>query len=157
MSHTKPIGIILMLICTIFTALGQPFFKLGSNINYIGVIKTVFSQNLFETLSTLTTNPILRTGLLLFIGFVLYGIGAMFLITSLKYGELSVLYPIFAANYVWVAIITIIIFNEPTNILKWSGVFAIIIGISFIGVGSRRKLHKSDLESFGIISEVDAK
>jgi multidrug transporter EmrE-like cation transporter len=73
----------------------------------------------------------------LMIGYILYALAAGMLIVSLKYGELSVLYPIYAMNFIWVAILSPIFFPgaDSMNMLKWFGVFAIIGGVILIGKG----------------------
>ncbi len=108
----------LVLLSTIFTAFGQVYFKKASN-------------NLSPDVIALLTNyP-------MYFGFLLYAIGAVLLIISLKYGELSVLYPIYATNFVWVSILFTIYFGDVMNIYKWGGVFVILIGILFVGAGSK--------------------
>ena len=60
------------------------------------------------------------------------------LVIALKYGELSVLYPIISTGFVWVSFLSVYFFNEFMNFEKWLGIIAIIIGISFIGMGNNR-------------------
>jgi len=75
----------------------------------------------------------------LFVGCVLYGIGAIMLILSLKYGELSVLYPIYALNFIWVSIASPFFFpTDAMNLFKWIGVVFVILGVSTVGLGSGR-------------------
>ena len=66
-------------------------------------------------------------------GIFLYGIGSVFFIVALKYGELSVLYPFVATTYIWVALLSIKYLKEKMNWLKWMGIALIIIGVSLIG------------------------
>ncbi|MFH1836261.1 MAG: hypothetical protein ABH851_08745 [Methanobacteriota archaeon] len=69
---------------------------------------------------------------------MLYGIGAIMLIVSLKYGELSVLYPIYGLNFIWVSILSPYFFpSDSMNLVKWIGVVFVIGGVSLIGLGSR--------------------
>jgi undecaprenyl phosphate-alpha-L-ara4N flippase subunit ArnE len=70
------------------------------------------------------------------IGISLYMVGALLMITALRGGELSVLYPIIATGFIWVNIISWMWLAEPMNTFKWFGVGFIIVGISFIGYGS---------------------
>ncbi|MFA6889109.1 MAG: hypothetical protein WC254_06455 [Candidatus Woesearchaeota archaeon] len=115
---THPLAIISVMLATLLTATGQFLFKLG------------------------TVNMALDFGLLhnwyLIAGFVIYGISAVILVISLKYGELSVLYPIIAFSFVWVNIISFELLGEQLTTLKWAGVSLIIIGVSCIGFGSRK-------------------
>lgn len=72
----------------------------------------------------------------LFAGFGFYGIGTVLFIPALKGGDLTVLYPLVAATYIWVCLWSSLILKEKMNSLKWLGVVLIIIGVSFIGIGS---------------------
>ena len=89
------------------------------------------SQNLELNLISLLTNYYLIGGILL------YAVGGILLIISLRGGEVSVLYPIIAMSYVWVSILSMYFLNETMAPLKWSGIFVIIAGIIFIGFGSK--------------------
>lgn len=117
---TKWWGIVLMLLCTVCTAFGQLYMKWGSNI---------------------FANFALQTAIFLCLGLGLYGIGAGLNILSLKGGELSVLFPVFALNYIWVSFISASYLGEPMNLAKWLGILGIVAGISLIGFGSRHH-HK---------------
>jgi len=141
MQKTKWWAIVLMLLCTVFTALGQLFMKKGSAIDYGKLVSLIFSQNIITTITTIFSNPLLFGGLLIFFGLALYGIAAVFNIASLKGGELSLLFPVFATNYIWVSLLSAYALNEPMNIYKWIGVAGIVLGISLIGYGTE-KIHK---------------
>ena len=109
----------LVLFCTLLTSAAQIFYKFGADkleINFISLI----------------TNYYLIAGLFL------YGIGAVLLITALKGGELSVLYPVIATSYIWVSFLSVRFFNDSINIYRWAGIITIIFGISFIGLGSKK-------------------
>jgi len=70
-------------------------------------------------------------------GMILYAIGGILMIISFRGGELSVLYPIIATSYIWVSFLSIWFLHEGMGALKWIGIASIIIGIIFIGFGSR--------------------
>ena|SRR3989338_6619762 len=109
----------LVLFCTLLTSAAQIFYKFGADkleINFISLI----------------TNYYLIAGLFL------YGIGAVLLITALKGGELSVLYPVIATSYIWVSFLSSYFFSDTINFYRWMGIITIIIGISFIGLGSKK-------------------
>ena len=72
----------------------------------------------------------------LFIGVSLYGISTILFIPALKGGELSVLYPLVALAYIWVSLLSVKFLGEKMNKLKWAGIALIILGVSFIGIGS---------------------
>ena len=72
----------------------------------------------------------------LFGGVFLYGIGTILFIPALKGGELSVLYPLVSVTYIFVALFSVKLLNEKMSALKWMGIALIIIGVTFIGLGS---------------------
>ena len=117
---TKLWAIILMIITTILTSSAQIFYKLAA---------PRLEWNLFA----------LITNYYLLIGMSLYIIGAVLMITALKGGDLSVLYPIVATSYIWVGLFSSYLFHESLNIMRWLGIAAIFFGVIFIGVGSREK------------------
>lgn len=110
------IAIILVMICTIFTSAGQILMKIGT-------------ERTGSIIEIITNIPLI-------LGFVSYGIGAVLLIISLKYGELSLVYPFIALSFIWVSIASIYLFNEHVSLLNWGGLTAIILGVSMIGYGS---------------------
>ena len=73
----------------------------------------------------------------LFGGVFLYGIGTILFIPALKGGELSVLYPFVSVAYIWVSLFSVKFLGEKMNMYKWAGIALIIIGVSFIGFGSK--------------------
>ena len=83
--HTSPWAIVLVFISTLVNASAQFAYKFGSN------------QSLH--LANLLTNYYIWLGLFL------YGVSALMLVIALKYGELSVLYPVIATSFIWVNII----------------------------------------------------
>ncbi len=110
---TKSWAIFLVLLCTLMTSTAQIVYKFGIN-----------PFNVY----------------LILLGLFIYGIAAGVLITALKGGELSVLYPIIATSYIWVSLFSPIFFpSDSMNLLKWIGVVFVILGISFIGLGSRKE------------------
>lgn len=109
------LAIILVIICTIFTSVGQILMKSG----------TERTDSIFEII----------TNIPLILGFISYGIGAVLLIISLKYGELSLVYPFIALSFIWVSIASIYLFNEHVSLINWAGLTAIILGVSMIGYG----------------------
>ena len=78
----------------------------------------------------------LATNYHLFGGVALYAIGTILFIPALKGGDLSVLYPFVALTYIWVSLLSVKFLGEKMNKFKWFGIALIIIGVSFIGIGS---------------------
>jgi drug/metabolite transporter (DMT)-like permease len=118
--ETKPLAILAIAFNTLLTASGQVLYKLGA-------------ENLMLSFMGLLTNYYLIGGL------VVYAVSAVIMIICLKYGELSVLYPVIALSFIWVNIMSAKILHEPIVMLKWAGICFIILGVSCIGFGSRTK------------------
>ena len=119
--ETKSRAVVLVLLSTLFTSSGQIFLKKGANQLVVGLSEV------------LGNNPLM-------LGCVLYAIGAVMLIISLKYGELSVLYPLYALNFIWVSILSPRFFpSDSMSALKWFGVLMVIVGVSLIGFAGRRR------------------
>lgn len=72
----------------------------------------------------------------LFGGISLYALGTLLFIPALKGGDLSVLYPFVALSYVWISLLSVRFLGEKMNLMKWMGIALIIVGVSFIGIGS---------------------
>ncbi len=86
-------------------------------------------------------HPTLRiaiTDVPLIAGLAVYGVGAVLMIVALKHGELSVLYPLISLSYVWVAILSVLLFNESMNPLKIAGICVIMAGVAVLGRGAHR-------------------
>jgi len=73
---------------------------------------------------------------MILLGIFAYGISTIMFIPALKYGELSVLYPFVATSYVWVTLFSKFFLKEDMNSWKLIGMAIILIGVSFIGLGS---------------------
>jgi len=113
--NLKPI--LLVIACTVFTSLGQIFWKLGVNGFLLSEVFTNFN---------------------LILGFVFYGIGLILLVMALKFGDLSLLYPFIALSFVWVALMSHFFLAEKLNLIKGLAIIVIIAGVSLIGYGGRK-------------------
>lgn len=100
-------GIFLMIISSIVVCLGQLLWKLGSN----GDITLLVG------------------------GFLLYGLGALLMITAYKFGSLSVLQPILSLNYVISLFVGYYFLNESVSIQNLLGVIIIILSVYLIATG----------------------
>ena|SRR3989338_2867866 len=107
----------LVLLCTVFTAIGQLFWKIGA--------KSVISTSSF------LFNPFVLAG------FVMYGIGALLFIIALSKAELSLLYPLVSASFIWALLLSWIFLDEALSVQKLSGILFIIIGFAFLGRGAK--------------------
>ncbi len=108
-----------VLFCTLLTSTAQIFYKFGA-------------EKLELNFISLLTNYEIMMGILL------YAVGGVLLILSLRGGEVSVLYPIIATSYIWVSFLSIYFLGEIMNPYKWMGVSAIVMGIVLIGFGSKK-------------------
>ena len=111
-------AIILVVLCTIFTSIGQLLWRYSTN-------------NLqFDFVSLITNYPLI-------FGFVSYAIGTILLLMALKLGDLSVLYPFISLSFVWVSMLSIAFLGEIMTNLKWIAIILIIMGVSLIGIGGK--------------------
>ena len=115
---TKLWAALIVLLVTFFTSSAQILYKLGA--------KTLT----FNITGILTNYYIIG-------GVILYALGGVLMILSLRGGEVSILYPIVATSYIWVTLLSIKFLGETANIFKWIGIAAIIAGIITIGFGSK--------------------
>lgn len=67
------------------------------------------------------------------VGLSCYGLSTGLLVLALRYGELSVLYPIIAVTYVWVSILSVFLLGETMNPFKIAGLAVIVVGVTVIG------------------------
>lgn len=68
-------------------------------------------------------------------GFILYGIGAVVMVLAYRYGSLSVLQPMLAANYIFAPIIAYVVLDEAISPRRIFAIAVIIVGIMLIGGG----------------------
>ena len=71
----------------------------------------------------------------LFAGYAMYGVSTVLLVLALRHGQLSLLYPVFAMTYVWVTILSVVVFHESMNPYKLAGIITIVGGIAVLGRG----------------------
>ena len=111
--------------CTILGAAAQILIKTG--------LKTLpHGGTLFDMLFSGLTDWHLMLGL------TLYGGSTALLVLALRYGELSMLYPVIALTYVWVSVLSLLYFNESITIYKGAGLTLIVGGVCVLGMGQKR-------------------
>jgi uncharacterized membrane protein len=115
-------SILLAVSATFITAAAQILIKTGSG--HISQHAT-----LIDTLIALITVP------QLFAGYALYGVVTVIMVLALRHGELSVIWPIISLSFVWVAILSVLIFHEEMNWEKIGGIAVIITGVAVMGTG----------------------
>jgi uncharacterized membrane protein len=116
--ETQLWAILLVIIAGVLGALSPIYLKRGSDLIKKGRLDTIYKNK-----------PLI-------IGILINGVGTVFFIPALKAGELSVLYPIVGLSYVWVCVFSKFLLKEEMNLLKWIGIFIVILGVSFIGFGA---------------------
>jgi drug/metabolite transporter (DMT)-like permease len=117
-ARRQPVALVFC--CTILGAGAQVLMKTGANqITHPGLLGMI--ANL----------PLLG-------GYCLYGISTLLLVIALKDGELSLLYPVIALTYVWVTVLSFLIFHDQINRWKLLGIVLIVGGVGVLGKGGRR-------------------
>ncbi|MEP7367385.1 MAG: cation/cationic drug transporter [Acidobacteriota bacterium] len=121
--HNQTLSIALVFVCTLLGAAAQILMKSGTQrteaSGVVGLIVAIFSDwHLFS-------------------GYALYGLSTVVLIVALKYGQLSILYPVIALTYVWVTILSVILYNESISPFKMLGLTTVIIGVVILGRGMK--------------------
>ncbi|MBI2669249.1 EamA family transporter [Candidatus Woesearchaeota archaeon] len=69
-------------------------------------------------------------------GFILYGVSTLAYIYSLRFEQLTILYPLVSTAYIWTTLFAVKFLGEKMNGWKWLGLAGIILGVVFIGLGS---------------------
>ena len=70
-------------------------------------------------------------------GYACLAMNVVLVVLAFRGGQLSILYPIVALTFVWVAILSPMYFQDVISISKIAGLTLIVAGVSFIGAGSR--------------------
>ena len=115
MSETHCLAVMLALICAVLAAVGQLLFKLGA-VYVTGEIASWLAN--WRVMS----------------GMLLYGLSAVLFVLALKHGKLTVLYPLIATSYIWVALLSNRFLGEPVSLGRWIGIGLIISGISVVAI-----------------------
>jgi len=122
-SNDLAFAITLVITCSIIGTIAQFAFKNAA----------IYSNSNKEWYS-IFMNPYLVCG------YLLYGVNLFLLTIALKKAELSFIYPFIGLTYVWVSIFSPLLFpSEKFVFVRLVGVFLIVIGISFIGIGGKNE------------------
>ena len=116
---------LLVVCCTIIGAGAQILIKRGAG--ELGANPTMV-----QTALAMVLKPALLAG------FSMYGVSMVLLVLALRHGELSLLYPVFALTYVWVAILSVTMLHESMYGFKLAGIATIVGGIAVLGKGSSK-------------------
>ena len=118
-------SLIIVLCPTVLIAAAQALIKSGT-----GQLEP--GTSLLATAIGILTTP------KLFVGYFLYGIVTAMMVLALRHAELSVIYPVIALSYVWVSILSVVMFHEVMNGFKLAGVVVIISVVAILGKGQPR-------------------
>jgi len=106
---TGSIGVALMLVCAVCLCIGQFIWK-----RYDGLLSLV-------------------------IGFGIYCLGALAMLSAYRFGSLSVLQPVNSVSYVIAAILGSVFFHEAITAGKVMGIVLIMLGVFFLARGDATK------------------
>jgi drug/metabolite transporter (DMT)-like permease len=73
---------------------------------------------------------------ILITGIILYGVGTVIYIFTLRLEKLTVLLPLSATVYIWSTAISVKFLKEKMNYWKWCSIIGIVLGVCFIALGS---------------------
>ena len=108
-------SVALVIGCTLVGAAAQILIKWGAN----GLVTS-------SPWAMLSNPPLVA-------GYGLYAVSTVLLVLALRDGELSVMYPIISMTYVWVLLLSVLVFHESLNLFKILGISVIVFGVSFLG------------------------
>jgi multidrug transporter EmrE-like cation transporter len=114
----------MVLCCTLLIAGAQALIKTG-------VQGSPENATLLQTAWSILVTP------RLFAGYSIYGLVTVVMVLALRHAELSIIYPVIALSYVWVSILSVLVFHEHMNVFKISGVLVIVTGVAVLGKGQR--------------------
>lgn len=108
------ITILVMVLSTLFGAVGSVLFKLVLN----------KSKNFSKIFSDFT----------LYLGIFLFGLGFIVYLFLLRQNDVTYLFPITSLTYVWTSIFSVVLLNEKMNRRKLIGISLIVIGIISLAI-----------------------
>ncbi len=124
---------------TVLASIAQVLIKTGANaLNQIppGTVADVVLGSAHFQVSAVLVAAVTSASLIA--GLILYGVGALMMVLALQHGELSVLYPVISLSYVWVAILSVLVFHEHMNVFRLAGISVIILGVAILGRSGSR-------------------
>ena len=107
--------------------------------NKIGIILMIFSSICVCVGQLLWKLSTIKGILVMFLGFVFYGIGAMVMIIAYRFGKVSVLQPVLSLNYVLSLVLAVFILKEEVTLIKCIGALVIILGVILIAGGDENE------------------
>ena len=122
-------ALLLVFFCTLIGAVSQILIKTGAT----GLARHVAHPSLLNAATGMFTDP------WLFSGYALYGVSAVLMVMALRDGELSLLYPVIALTYVWVTLLSFVIFHESLGSYKLAGIGLIVVGVGVLGRKAKKQ------------------
>jgi len=117
---------LLVLVASFIGSFGAVFLKSGAAQLHRGWLHLFISQDLPFF------NWRLASGVALFL------LSSYFFVLGIRPpGELSVLYPMVSLGYIFTLFWSRLFFKEPLTRVKFFGLFLIVVGVFFVGLGSK--------------------
>lgn len=117
-------GLLLLIPAILLSTTGELFFKMG--MNRIGGFE-------FKPAALRAVLPRVLRNPLIWIGFLGFGLGAVFWLGVLSRVPLSLAYPILALSYFVVVVEAWLFLHERVTWLRMLGVLVIIVGVVIVG------------------------
>lgn len=115
--------------------------KLGIGLILVSAAMTCFGQLSWKLGATHPENIII----FYLIGFLLYGIGALFMLIAFKFGEMSILHPMLSMGFVGSLFLGNIYLKEEISTTKVIGVVLILIGVCILSYQEKTKEEEESL------------
>ena len=125
--NNSKLALVFVIVSGLFMSFGQLFWKFGSN-------------SLHSLIAVSITSYIFNSWI--FLGFVFYGLGAISLMVSFKFGDLSYIYPFISLTFLWVALLSLFFLRESISLTRWVGIVFIGVGVLFITFSNKTSLKK---------------
>lgn len=110
----RKIGIFFILTSSILAGVGQLFWKQASTAQYDFVWRYLIDLHFLA-------------------GGFFYFVATLTMMISFRYAEYSLLLPMLSFSYIWVAFLSLLLFEDETFQWSWTfGVFFIILGIGLL-------------------------
>lgn len=116
---TPFISVALVLVASFIGSFGAVLLKTGA-------------RKLHHGLRYLILNAHLALGVALFL------VSSVFYLTGIRQGELSILYPMASLANIWTLLWSRLFFKEPFTRGKLIALFLILVGVFFLGLGTRK-------------------
>jgi multidrug transporter EmrE-like cation transporter len=121
-------AILLAIVSISLSAAAQVILKLG--MIRIVAARGGIARGLAETITAALGSPLVWMGLLV------YGASALAWLGVLARLDLSLAYPFVAVGLVVTCLLGVVVFGEPSNYLKLSGIVLVAVGVLMVGLSA---------------------